>query len=262
MYRLGFTPLAIYGLLLKLHLGESMRQTSRKNITLVGKIIQKLFLSFWDVDWSRTTAYSNGYAGPIFVNLRGREPQGTVEPGEAYDAILEKIAADLAALKEPGTGLPFVGQIYRGQTLYSGPSTEYGPDLILVPRNPRIAGLGLVEFPSNRWLTSSPDRSGHHRMDGILFLAGPGIGRGAELQGASIMDIAPTVLALLGVPIPRAMDGRVLETAMTDELRASLSITYAGAVEDAPSTTSSSVEIDSAEEEALREHLRGLGYVA
>jgi predicted AlkP superfamily phosphohydrolase/phosphomutase len=262
MYRLGVTPLAIYGLLLKLGLGESMRQTSRKNISRMGKIIQQLFLSFQDVDWRRTRAYSNGYAGPIFVNLRGREPQGIVDPGAEVADLLAELTADLSSLKEPATGLPFVGEIYQGSSLYSGPMTEYGPDLVFMPRNPRVAGLGLVEFPSNRWLTSSPDRSGHHRMEGILFVAGPGICPGVRIQGASIMDVAPTALALLGVPIPQAMDGHVLEDALTDGLKAGLAITYAEAAQDVPAPHSPPVALDDQEEEALREYLRGLGYVA
>lgn len=63
-------------------------------------------------------------------------------------------------------------------------------------------------------------------MKGILFLSGLGIRRGYEVQGASIVGMAPTVLALMGVPIPEAMDGRVLEAAMTDDLRQELTITY------------------------------------
>jgi predicted AlkP superfamily phosphohydrolase/phosphomutase len=258
-YRLGITPLNVYGLLLALRLGDRMRQTSRKNIGLVQKIVKSGFLSFNDVDWSRTRAYSYGYGGPIFVNLKGREPQGIVDPGAAYDRLIDELVADLKQLKEPGTGLPFVGEIHPGRTIYSGPNVDRAPDLIF-PRDPRYAGLGLAEFPSNRWLTPSPDRSGHHRMDGIIFMSGPGIRPGYEITGASIMDVAPTVLALMDVPIPEAMDGRVLEAAMDPELRRQLNITYTSG-EEAATTQPFAPEMSGEDEELLRERLRNLGYI-
>jgi predicted AlkP superfamily phosphohydrolase/phosphomutase len=261
MYRLGITPLSVYGLLLALRMGNMMRQTSRRNIGLVQKIVKTAFLSLEDVDWSHTQAYSIGYGGPIFVNLRGREPQGIVEPGAEYEALIDELIADLRSLQEPGMGLPFVGEIHRGRSIYSGPHVDRAPDLVFLPRDPKHAGLGLAEFPSNRWLASSPDRSGFHRMEGILFVSGPGIRRGRELRGASIMDIAPTVLALMGVPIPEAMDGRVLEAAMTHDLRQQLSVTYSREEYGGPEQLASP-EISAEDEEALRSRLRGLGYVA
>lgn len=260
LYRIGFTPLNIYGLLLKLGLADTMRNTARKNIGLVGKIIKNVFLSFRDVDWSRTRAYSHGYAGPIFVNLKGREPQGIVMPGAEHEALLAEIVTDLKRLREPGTGLPFVGEIYPGRRIYSGTYVERAPDLVFFPRDWKYAGLGMVEFSSNRWLTPSPDRSGHHRMEGILFLSGPGIRPAQHIQDASILDIAPTVLALMGVPIPTKMDGHVLEEAFGDKLRQQLSITYVEG-EDLGQEQLPAPDISAQDEEALRRRLRGLGYL-
>ncbi len=259
LYRLGFTPLTMYGLFIKLRLANAMRTTSRKHIGFVGKVIKSVFLSFSDVDWSRTRAYSNGYAGPIFINLKGREPEGIVMPGEEYDALNAQIIDDLRQLKEPGSDLPFVGDIYPGRSIYVGPYVDRAPDLVFFPRDWRYAGLGMVEFSSNRWLTPSPDRSGHHRMDGILFLSGPGIRRSQRIPDASIMDVAPTVLALMNVPIPAEMDGRVLEAALTDELRRQLEISY---------TQGDTAEVDqmeaptmsAADEALIRSRLRDLGY--
>lgn len=261
MYRLGITPLNIYGLLLRLRLGGTMRQTSRKNIGLMKGIIKNAFLSFSDVDWTRTRAYSIGYAGPIFINLKGREPQGTVAPGPEYEALLSELIDELERLKEPDTGFPFVGEIHRGHELYQGQYVEHAPDLIFMPRDPRHAGLGLVEFPSNQWLSSSPDRSGHHRMDGIVFLKGPGIRPGMEMKGASIMDIAPTTLALMGVPIPKDMDGHVLEDPLTPELKQTLAITYSDEVA-AKQGSIPAPPISAEDEEVMRKRLRDLGYVA
>lgn len=261
LYRLGITPLNIYGLLLRLRMGTTMRQTSRKNIGLMKWIVKNGFLSFNDVDWSRTRAYSIGYAGPIFINLKGREPQGIVQVGAEYEELVNQLVDDLQQLKEPDTGLPFVGEIHRGRQLYSGQFVERAPDLLFMPRDPRHAGLGLVEFPSNKWLTSSPDRSGHHRMDGILFMKGPGIQRGQQIEGASIMDIAPTILALMGVPIPKEMDGQVLNDTLTPALRQQLKIVYSDALLPNPELISAP-DISTEDEKLIRTRLRDLGYIA
>lgn len=261
LYRLGITPLNIYGLLLTLGLGNTMRQTSRRNVGFVQKIIKNLFLSFGDVDWSCTRAYSIGYGGPIFANLKGREPEGSVSPGTEYETLLEQLINDLKHLEEPDTGLPFIGEIFRGHELYTGSEISRAPDLIFMPRDERFAGLGLVEFASNKWLTSSPDRSGHHRLDGILFMAGPGVKNGQEIR-ASILDIVPTVLALMNVPIPEEMDGNVLKQALTDALYQQLTITYRSTEVDTDIGPGNPVEIDAEEEEILRSRLRDMGYVA
>lgn len=259
-YRLGLNPLSIFGLIRNLGLADTVRKSSRKNLGLMQEIVKALSLSFRDVDWSRTRAYSNGYAGPIFINLKGREPQGTVAPGAEYEAVLEEIIADLRQLKEPGTDLPFVGEIFRGREIYSGAHIDQAPDLIFFPRDWKYAGLGMVEFPSNRWLAPSPDRSGHHRMDGILFLSGPGVRPGYQVQGASIMDIAPTVLALMDVPIPELMDGHVLEAAMTPELQRQLNITYSQG-EMVRQEVEAVPEMSSEDEELIRTRLEDLGYL-
>lgn len=260
LYRLGVTPLNVYGLLLALRLGNRMRKTARKNIGLVARLLRLCFLSFDDVDWSRTRAYSHGYGGPIFLNLKGREPQGIVAPGREYEAVVDELIRGLQQLKEPGTNLAFVGEIHRSNSIYSGPHVGRAPDLIFFPRDPKYAVLGLAEFPSSRWLTPSPDRSGHHRMDGILFVSGPGIRPGYQIRGASIMDVAPTVLALMGVPIPTVMDGQVLESAFTADLREHLDVTHIDRETSMPEQQFVP-EMSSEDEEVLRERLRDLGYI-
>jgi predicted AlkP superfamily phosphohydrolase/phosphomutase len=260
MFRLGLSPLKIYGYLLASGIADLMREMGRKNINQVQRWIQSFFLSFKDVDWSRTRAYSMGYGGPIFVNLKGREPQGIVEPGDEYDSLLNELTANLRNLREPISNEPFVGAIHYGRELFSGPHTDQAPDLYFIPRDPKYAGLGLAEFHSSSWLSTSPDRSGHHRMDGVLMISGPGIREGYELRTASIMDIAPTVLALMGVPIPTAMDGDVLEEAMTDELCKQRKIRFIEDDERGPHQLVEP-EISEQDEETIRMRLHELGYI-
>jgi predicted AlkP superfamily phosphohydrolase/phosphomutase len=212
------------------------------------------------VDWTRTTAYSAGYGGPIFVNLKGREPQGIVEPGAEYDKLLGRITADLRALRHPVTGEPFVGEIFRPEDLYSGPYLKRAADLQFTPKDWGNQGYGVHDFASNRWLEPSPDRSGTHRMNGILCLLGQGIRAGQTVQGASLLDIAPTILGLVGVPIPKTMDGQLLSAAMTDTLRANVQVNYADAELPAPEAETAP-EISADEERIIRERLEALGYL-
>lgn len=267
MYALGITPITVYQMLRALRLGERMRRTGRggNSNQRAQALIKKAFLSFDDVDWSRTRLYSFGFAGPIYVNQQGREPKGIVPPGAESEALLAQVTQDLKALRDPTTGEPLIGDIYGRGQLYWGARANQAPDLLFMPRDMKNAGFGLLEFGSNDWFTTVADRTGTHRMSGIVLLKGPGILQGAHLSDSSIMDIAPTVLALMGQPIPDIMDGSVLEKAMTPELRASLRITRASApAAGTPplSDDDTSTDIDAAEEEIIRARLRDLGYVA
>jgi len=259
-YCLGITPLRMLELLRALRLGGRVQQTVSERNAWLKSLVKQVFLSLADVDWTRTTAYSAGYGAPIFVNLKGRQPQGIVEPGAENEALLAQLIADLQALRHPDTGEPYVGEIYRPQDLYSGPYTDLAPDLLPLPRNWRNQGYGVHDFASNRWLEPSPDRTGTHRMDGILFLHGPGVRPGYSVEGASLWDVAPTILALMGVPIPENTDGRVLSAALSEELLSQLAITYSEAVDDTPEQPLTP-EMSEEDERAIRERLEALGYV-
>jgi predicted AlkP superfamily phosphohydrolase/phosphomutase len=260
MFRLGITPLRLLNLMRALRLGGKVQETASTHNDRLKALVKRAFLSSADVDWSRTTAYSTGYGGPIFVNLKGREPQGIVEPGAEYEKLLERITADLRALRHPDTGEPFVGEIYRQHDLYHGPYSENAPDLQFAPFDWRNQGYGVHDFASNRWLEPSPDRSGTHRMNGVLCLYGKGIEPGRKVEGASLQDIAPTVLALMGVPIPKTMDGQVLSAAFTDEGKAKLSVAFADAV-DTPPETRAAADLSPEDEQVIRERLEALGYL-
>jgi len=260
LFRLGVTPLTVYQALRVLGLGDMMREAARKQPGWLRTAIKWAFLSFADVDWSRTYAYSLGNGGPIYVNLKGREPLGCIEPGAEYEALLDRLIEDLKGVINPATGEPLVGEIYRREDLFWGAHAEESPDLFLLPRNLGIAGFGLHEFASNRWLAPSPDRTGTHRLNGIVFLKGPGIKPGYKIQDASIVDVAPTILALMGVAIPENIDGQVLQAAMSEALRRQLTIAYSPSAE-MPQEQWPTPELSAEDEEEILRRLRGLGYV-
>lgn len=174
-------------------------------------LIKLLFLSFNDVDWNKTRAYSLGrFYGPIFINLKGREPGGVVTPGREYEKLRGEIIKRLSKLEDANTGEKIVGKTYKREELYSGPFANQAADLIAVPRRARDTFFGLSNFGSNYLIEDVYRTTGCHRMEGVLFVSGRGVKRG-HIAGAEIIDIAPTVLAALEENIPGDMDGRVLD---------------------------------------------------
>lgn len=95
----GITPRTVYGILLNMGLGK-LRRTMDKRRGGRG-MLKRLFLSLNDVDWENTRAYSIGYIGEVHINLKGREPQGIVEPGAEYEQLREELIGDLRALTLP-----------------------------------------------------------------------------------------------------------------------------------------------------------------
>lgn len=187
-------------------------------------------LRFANIDWGATRAYSEeSFNFPnVWINLRGREPSGIVEPGDEYEQLRERLIAELGAWRDPETGEPVVAGVWRREDLYRGPCTGAAPDLIIAwaldrgftylsrpsytARDGRpIARLDPGETGISKFLLS---RSGSHRDDGILILHGPAVRAGVTPADPRITDVAPTVLALLGLPVPADMDGRVLLEAL------------------------------------------------
>ena len=274
IYRLGLTPELAFRVMLKLGLAGRIQPTGDAREKPTRQRLKRFFLSFEDIDWSRTRAYSRGYCGPVFLNVKGRELQGMVEPGKEYDELLNEIISDLATVKEPSTDSPLFPEIHRGHDIYSGPFADRGPDLLFFPRDWKYSAYGRREFLEKNSLTPMRDNgskinslmqmlepySGTHRMDGILFFSGPGVRENFEIADASLLDIAPTALALLGVPVPEDMDGQVLKSALRPELQEQLDITYAGADGSKPELQPVA-DMSPEDEVILLARLRNLGYV-
>lgn len=164
-----------------------------------------------DIDWTRTRAYwlPTDLEGYLRVNLKGREPQGTVAPGAEYEQVLAELTKELDALRDAQTGRPIVREIIRTDRDFPGPRASYLPDLIV--RWDDSAPITAVSSPRVGTVSSpSPDtRPGTHRGPGFVLASGPGIPCGAQLQGGHILDFAPSLIARLGVAVPDFMHGRV-----------------------------------------------------
>src|SRR5436305_9824027 len=95
------------------------------------RLAQSVFLSRRHLDWSRTRAYAQGNFGQIFLNVRGRQPQGCVGPGDIRP-MLDDLKAGLRAIPHPETGAPLVERVYERDELYDGPQANLDTDLPMV----------------------------------------------------------------------------------------------------------------------------------
>lgn len=259
LYKLGVTPINLYKLMMNMRQGKQVANTMKHRKKSALALLRKLFLSFDSVDWSQSRAYSLGNFGQIYVNLKGRDLQGIVSPGAEYEQVIQELTARLENLTDPHTGKRIPGKVYRREYIYHGENTGEAPDLIFMPDDLRINGFGLFQFPAKSWLAPTFDRSGGHRMDGIVAFAGPGVQPGKQLEGARLIDLAPTILAAMGVPIPDDMDGRVLTDAFANHYFDEQPIQYV-----TPAKPESRRQMAYTEEDAeeIKERLRGLGYMA
>lgn len=223
------------------------------------RLADKLFLSFNDIDWSRTQAYAVGNFAQIFVNLQGREPQGIVEPGQEYLRVRQKIIDGLREFVDPNTGRRiFTNNIYAREDLYDGPYLGEAPDVLFFDDELLYAPARNFEFGTNKLVTPHvTGMSGNHKLDGIYAFLGESIRKGQRLD-ASIMDITPTILYLMNVPIHAAMDGRILTDALQPEFTLRDPV-----IEPAPEASEphGDDEFSEQEREEMLEQLRGLGYV-
>jgi predicted AlkP superfamily phosphohydrolase/phosphomutase len=209
-YRRGATPEWFYGVMSRLGLANHRVSRFRgKQNSFLDRLAETIFLSRRHIDWSRTRAYAQGNFGQIFLNMKGRQPGGCVASGDARP-LLDDLKGALREIPNPETGKPLVERVYERDELYHGPFTPLAPDLTVVLTDWRYRTIGLHDFTTHRVVSPAFGPTGDHRMEGILIAAGPALRAGGVSQTAEILDIAPTVLHLLGVPVPGDMDGRVL----------------------------------------------------
>jgi predicted AlkP superfamily phosphohydrolase/phosphomutase len=256
-FRWGFTLRNVHNIVDRLGLAK---HAEYKALYSVDAILKMLFLSFHDVDWSKSKAYSFGRGvGPIYVNVKGREPQGIVNPGRECEKVRDEIAALARELTDPRTGRKLVGRVLRKEEIYSGPYVDQAPDLILLPRHQTDKFFGLADFGSNQMVQTMYRYSGMHRDHGLLMMMGPHIEKGTRLDGASIVDLAPTILYAMGVPIPQDMDGRPLVEVFVEDDRQDTPLLRAVPISLPQRSEEASYTAEEAREIEVR--LRQMGYL-
>jgi predicted AlkP superfamily phosphohydrolase/phosphomutase len=168
------------------------------------------------IDWAHTRAFAQGKEGSLFINLKGRDPHGIVAAGSEYEAVRQAIIDRLGQLRDPGSGQTAVTRVYRREELFDGPMANLAPDLFIEWRDdmymPTEQAREREKVFVTRWREGmSWPTSGSHRVDGVLIASGPQIRPGTRVSGATIFDLLPTWLHLLGQSIPDGLQGRVID---------------------------------------------------
>jgi len=249
------------------------RQKSRLAL-LFPKIVKKTemaYSAFTSIDWSRTKAYcSEVLASPpsIWINLKGVKPQGIVDPAE-YEGLIHDIIAKLAELKDPRTGKPVINRVYRRDEIFHGPFANEGADLVLDWWSENSLFSTAPSFPEETHQpalvirehkpSENSEWGGTHRLLGIVVARAPALKSGAQIENARLIDLAPTILHLLGVSVPEDMDGRVLTDAFRPEFLAQHSV-QSGAATGISGGDRASGYTDE-ESAKVEERLQALGYL-
>ena len=195
VFKAGLTMENVYKIVRKLGLEEMVKSAAdNPEKDKLRKILSLPFLSFSDVDFERSKAYSALHFGPVFCLEE-----------EAEDEVVEL----LERLDYNGENV--VENIEKGEEIYHGRNAEKAPDIVYQTTGMHYQAHRYFEFGSNK-VFSEPfnTESGHHRLEGIYVASGPDF-ENTGRKDASIMDIAPTILSMMGEKIPGDMDGEVLD---------------------------------------------------
>ena len=215
------------------------------------------------VDWSKTQAYSFGYYGQIFINLKGREPEGIIDFDSAYTSLRDEIIEKLYELVDPSDGQLVVDKVYTKEDLYQGDYLSYAPDLLVVMRDHAYITRKGYEFASKRgeiFREPYTDETGSHRPEGILIAAGPDISAHKSVVEKQIEDLAPTLLHLTHCEIPETMDGELITEMFDPQFLNKYHPKYTR--EHIPPRDDTNDSWDEAEEEEIANRLKKLGYLS
>ena len=227
------------------------------------------YTSFANIDWTATKAYcSEILASPpsIWINRKGEKPSGIVDEHE-YEELLTYIAQKLGELKDPRNGEPIVSRVYRRNELFHGPFAKEAPDLILdwwsdnafsaKPSFPEQNEEPVVQILP-RAPAKGPEWGGTHRKAGVFIAKGKALRPGTKIQSARLIDVAPTLLYLLGQKVPEDMDGHVLTESFSPQFLEQHTAHYSSAVGVASAENATYSEQEAAQIEA---RLKALGYI-
>jgi predicted AlkP superfamily phosphohydrolase/phosphomutase len=205
------------------------RMIGQRNIEKMKSLIPEKLWDKWTrkflamgSDWQESIAFDipGDNTGTIRINLKGREPNGRVEPAE-YDKICNSIAEDFKALRDPDTGKPLVSEVVYPHKKYLGDHMQDLPDVVIKwvddihiqkMTSPKTGEISMPDLPDAR--------TGAHKDVGFFLAVGEGIrhadGEKEDLRQAFNEDVAPTILKYMGLPIPEDMDGRPFDDILTN----------------------------------------------
>jgi len=211
------------------------------------------------LDWPHTAAYCPWtMQQAVRLNLHGRDPHGVVEAGEKARRLLAEIRQALLEARDPATGRPVIAEVCDGAAYFNAEGPNI-PDLVFTTR----PGYATSPHQARLWQQSGW-ASGDHCLEGFWAVSVcPGAGEPTAIQRrrslpAELVDVAPTLCYLLGLPIPPDLDGRPQTDLIEPAHRWPVRIEDGMAIPDQADTA---LPLDAAEEADIRSRLRGLGYL-
>lgn len=217
--------------------------------------------SFDDIVWDKTEAFWLWEL--LWINLEGRQPKGIVARGEQYERLRDNIRDQLIQARDYKTGRRVIREVFRKEEVFKGKYLDEAPDIgILWDESDVISGITSQREDESEYRVAFPRqddiRTGEHSLFGTLILWGQGVKRGQVLSHVEIIDLAPTILHVMGQPIPSDMDGRVIVEAFESDFLKH-PIRYERGVGDDERGLDETYSED--EREEIRERLKGLGYL-
>jgi predicted AlkP superfamily phosphohydrolase/phosphomutase len=170
------------------------------------------------ISWQHTRAFliENANEGYIRINLKGREPEGIVEPGKQYEDLCEELYRTIKHATNPANGERAAHTVYKTDDIYHGPCRSHMPDIIINWNDDAKLttelltekyGLARSEVPG---YAVAPYYTGNHRPTAFAVAMGPQIPGANVLKDTSILDLAPTMLNFFGIAPPDYMAGKML----------------------------------------------------
>jgi predicted AlkP superfamily phosphohydrolase/phosphomutase len=213
--------------------------------TRLGRAVRKRIPTPSAMHWSKTVAYGSASGGGVSINLKGREPEGVVDPRD-HERVREEVRDALLAFEDDELGKP-IADVLRSEEVFSGAYADLAPDLVAVPSASWV--LDHTDLAATRLAYPTGD----HRREGVLIAAGEGI-PARRLGVRDLADVAPTALAFCGVPSPDLDGTPIGEIAGGD---APVPV----ATDDELVPVREGVGLSASEFEDVTQHLRDLGYV-
>lgn len=250
-YRMGLLSLKKY---LPLRLVNSVKHFISKGTMMGPDADQKI--AGIEIDWEKTKVFSSLGGGIISINLKGREPKGTVGK-EDYEALCKLVERELLSIKDPKTGKNIVKAVFRGDEIYSPENKEDGrPDLLVVMNDGYTIHTELGKEILSECIVMRRKIAAAHERDGIFAAYGSVINN--KRIDADIYDIMPTICYLMGTAIPEDVDGRVLTEVIARDFVAKNRIKFMKAGEQKSPEENALGEKETQE---LVKQLKNLGYL-
>jgi predicted AlkP superfamily phosphohydrolase/phosphomutase len=202
-----------------------------------------------NINWEKTKAICIGQ-NSIYITTN-----------KNYDIVREKIIDDIKDIKNPLTGECIVEDVKKKEEIFKGEYLDMMPDLIIVPKmGYRLFGYPLRGSTRDIWDFPRKPWSGYHKLHGTIIASGPNIKKGKGVDKVTIYDVAPTILHIFGVPVPREIDGQVLKDIFKENSNlANKSVVYE--IEENHVQQKDSKYYSEEEEQLIIKRLKDLGYV-